>query len=159
VAWGVETVQFQEFLYTELIKRAARAGIAFPGVAMPEPVEKELRIVSLQPHVANGKIRLVRGQSVLLEQLKFWPEADHDDGPDAQEKLWRLACQFGGEWDYTPRAPCAGQTGAFCLQVQKWTDGTTTRTMRASSATGRPRRQAGRCSVTTVRSSWATKAG
>jgi predicted phage terminase large subunit-like protein len=102
LAWGVETVQFQEFMYTELIKRAARAGIAFPGVAMPETVEKELRIVSLQPHVANGKIRLARGQSVLLEQLKFWPEADHDDGPDALEKLWRLANQFGGEWSYTP---------------------------------------------------------
>ena len=102
VAWGVETVQFQEFLYTELIKRAAKAGIAFPGVAMPEKTEKELRIVSLQPHVANGKIRLARGQSVLLEQLKFWPEADHDDGPDALEKLWRLANQYGGEWNYTP---------------------------------------------------------
>jgi predicted phage terminase large subunit-like protein len=102
VAWGVETVQFQEFLYTELLKRAAQAGVAFPGIAMPETVEKELRIVSLQPHVANGKIRVGRGQSVLLEQLKFWPEADHDDGPDALEKLWRLANQFGGEWAYTP---------------------------------------------------------
>jgi predicted phage terminase large subunit-like protein len=102
VAWGVETVQFQEFLYTELLKRATQAGVAFPGVAMPENIEKELRIVSLQPHIANGKIRLSRTQSVLLEQLKFWPEADHDDGPDALEKLWRLANQFGGEWDYTP---------------------------------------------------------
>jgi len=102
VAWGVETVQFQEFLYTELIKRAAKAGVAFPGIAMPERVEKELRIVSLQPHISNGKIRLSRTQSVLLEQLRFWPEADHDDGPDALEKLWRLANQFGSEWDYTP---------------------------------------------------------
>ena len=58
--------------------------------------------MSLQPHVANGKIRLHRTQSVLLEQLKFWPEADHDDGPDALEKLWRLASQFGVEWSYTP---------------------------------------------------------
>lgn len=102
IAWGVETVQFQEFLYTELLKRATQAGVSFPGIAMPESVEKELRIVSLQPHVANGKIRLHRTQSVFLEQLKFWPEADHDDGPDALEKLWRLASQFGVEWSYTP---------------------------------------------------------
>ena len=73
VAWGVETVQFQEFMYTELLKRAALAGIAFPGVPMAESVEKELRIVSLQPHIANGKIRLHHAQGVLIEQLKFWP--------------------------------------------------------------------------------------
>jgi predicted phage terminase large subunit-like protein len=102
VAWGVETVQFQEFLYTELLKRATQAGVAFPGIAMPETVEKELRIISLQPHVANQKIRLHRSQSTLIEQLKFWPEADHDDGPDALEKLWRLATQFSGDWSYTP---------------------------------------------------------
>jgi predicted phage terminase large subunit-like protein len=109
VAWGVETVQFQEFMYTELIKRASRAGVAFPGIAMPERVEKELRIVSLQPHVMNGKIKLHRAQNVLLEQLKFWPEADHDDGPDALEKLWRLANQFGAEWRYTPVRSGRGQ--------------------------------------------------
>ncbi len=100
LAWGVETVQFQEFLYTELLKRAALAGIAFPGIPIPENVEKDLRIISLQPHVANGKIRLHRSQTVMIEQLKFWPEADHDDGPDALEKLWKLATQFAGEWAY-----------------------------------------------------------
>ncbi|HTH40085.1 MAG TPA: phage terminase large subunit, partial [Rhodocyclaceae bacterium] len=104
LAWGVETVQFQEFMYTELLKRAALAGIAFPGIPMPEDVEKELRIISLQPHVGNGKIRLHRSQTVMVEQLKFWPEADHDDGPDALEKLWKLATQFSGEWIYTSAA-------------------------------------------------------
>lgn len=100
LAWGVETVQFQEFMYTELLKRAALAGIAFPGIPMPEDVEKELRIISLQPHFANGKIRLHRTQTVMIEQTKFWPEADHDDGPDCLEKLWKLATQFAGEWAY-----------------------------------------------------------
>lgn len=104
LAWGVETVQFQEFMYTELLKRAALMGIAFPGIPMPENVEKELRILSLQPHVNNGKIRTHRSQSVMNEQLKFWPEADHDDGPDALEKLWKLATQFAGEWVYTSAA-------------------------------------------------------
>lgn len=104
LAWGVETVQFQEFMYTELLKRAALMGIAFPGIPMPENVEKELRIISLQPHVNNGKIRTHRSHGVLNEQLKFWPEADHDDGPDALEKLWKLATQFAGEWQYTSAA-------------------------------------------------------
>ncbi|WP_413460193.1 phage terminase large subunit [Herbaspirillum huttiense] len=105
LAWGVETVQFQEFMYTELIKRAALLGISFPGVPMEESVEKELRIISLQPHVANGKIRTHRSHGVMNEQLKFWPEASHDDGPDALEKLFRLANQYSGEWLYTSAAP------------------------------------------------------
>ncbi|MDR2789153.1 MAG: phage terminase large subunit, partial [Candidatus Accumulibacter sp.] len=104
LAWGVETVQFQEFLFTELLKRATRAGIPFPGIAMPENVEKSLRIISLQPYVSGGKIRLHRSQSVLIEQLKFWPEADHDDGPDALEKLWRMANRYSADWSYTPAA-------------------------------------------------------
>ena len=86
------------------LKRAALLGIAFPGIPMPENVEKDLRIISLQPHVANGKIRTHRSHGVLNEQRKFWPEADHDDGPDALEKLWKLATQFAGEWQYTSAA-------------------------------------------------------
>ncbi|MCK9606235.1 MAG: hypothetical protein M0R33_07255 [Methylomonas sp.] len=56
-----------------------------------------------QPAAAinNGLIRLHRSQSTLIEQLKFWPEADHDDdGPDALEMLWQIAKQFGGEFRY-----------------------------------------------------------
>jgi predicted phage terminase large subunit-like protein len=118
IAWGVETVQFQEFLFTELLKRATAAGISFPGMPMPETVEKELRIVSLQPHVTNGKIRLHHTQSTMIEQLRYWPEADHDDGPDALEKLWRIANQYGGEWAYTPvrnvrRAAQSVRTASF----------------------------------------------
>ena len=101
VAWAVETVQFQAFLYTELIKRAALQGVAFPGVPITQSTDKAMRIISLQPHFKNGLIRLHRSQSVLVEQLKFWPEADHDDGPDALEMLQNLATQFGGEFKYT----------------------------------------------------------
>ncbi len=119
LAWGVETVQFQEFMYTELLKRAAQAGIAFPGIPLPENVEKDLRIISLQPYVSNGKIRLHRSQTVMIEQLKFWPEADHDDGPDCLEKLYKLAKQFAGEWQYTSAAPRRGRpTGLVLPPVQ-----------------------------------------
>lgn len=101
LAWAVETVQFQAFLCSELIKRAALKGVAFPAVPVIPSTDKGLRIISLQPHVANALIRLHRSQTTLIEQLKFWPEADHDDGPDALEMLYTLARQYGGEWDYT----------------------------------------------------------
>lgn len=124
LAWGVETVQFQEFMYTELLKRAALMGIAFPGIPMPENVEKDLRIISLQPHVNNGKIRTHRSQGVMNEQLKFWPEADHDDGPDALEKLWKLATQFAGEWQYTSagRSRRDARSTSRCSDNDDWDD-------------------------------------
>ena len=100
LAWAVETVQFQFFLHTELIKRAGERGIAFPGVPLDQDHDKDLRIMSLQPHVANGLILLHRSQTTLIEQLTFYPEADHDDGPDALEMLYTIARRYGGEWSY-----------------------------------------------------------
>lgn len=101
VAWAIETVQFQAFLYTEIIKRAALRGIAFPGVPVTPSTDKDLRIISLQPHISNGLIRSHRNHTTLNEQLLFYPEADHDDGPDALDMLKTLAYEFGGEWEYT----------------------------------------------------------
>jgi predicted phage terminase large subunit-like protein len=109
VAWAVETVQFQAFLYTELIKRAALMGIAFPAIPVVPITDKGLRIIGLQPYVNNGQILLHRSQSTMIEQLKFWPEADHDDGPDALEMLHKIATQFSGEWKYTSAAAPRGQ--------------------------------------------------
>jgi len=110
LAWAIETVQFQYFMYTQLIKLAAERGIAFPGLPVDPDNDKDLRIISLQPNIANGQIRIHRNQSVLKDQLLFYPEADHDDGPDALEMLRTLAFQFGGEWNYTSGAAPRSKT-------------------------------------------------
>ncbi|MGH1429789.1 MAG: phage terminase large subunit [Neptuniibacter sp.] len=89
--WACEAVQFQEFMRTELVKRSAKERVPVPASGVIPGTDKNLRIESLQPHVANGLIRLHHNQSVLIEQLQFWPEADHDDGPDALHMLWVLA--------------------------------------------------------------------
>lgn len=91
VLWSVEAVQFQAFLFSELIKRSAQRGVPVPAQAVVPNTDKELRIMGLQPHIANGLIRVHARQTVLLQQLQFWPMADHDDGPDALEMLWQLA--------------------------------------------------------------------
>lgn len=91
LVWGVESVQFQEFLRTELIKRAQLAGVPVPARAIIPHNDKLLRIESLQPYVVNGQIRLHASQTTLLEQLRHFPKADHDDGPDALHMLWTLA--------------------------------------------------------------------
>ena len=99
--WGIETVQFQEFLKTELVKRGAAAGVPIPARGIKPVADKLLRIESLQPHMANGLIRLHASQSTLIQQLRHFPMADHDDGPDALHMLWMLAQSGFGAIDYT----------------------------------------------------------
>lgn len=99
LVWGVETVQFQEFLRTELVKRSAARGIPVPARAIQSHSDKLLRIESLQPHMANGLIRLHASQTTLIDQLRHFPKADHDDGPDALHMLWMLAVSGAGRVD------------------------------------------------------------
>ncbi|WP_052494013.1 phage terminase large subunit [Nitrosospira sp. NpAV] len=93
--WVVETVQFQEFLRTELVKRSAKRGIPVPARPVIPHADKLLRIESLQPHMANGLIRLHPSQATLIDQLRHFPKADHDDGPDALQMLWMAAVTRG----------------------------------------------------------------
>ncbi len=90
LVWGIEAVQFQEFLRTELIKRAIRRGVAMPARPIVPHSDKLLRIEALQPHMANGLIRLHPSQTTLQDQLRHFPLADHDDGPDCLQMLWQL---------------------------------------------------------------------
>lgn len=89
--WGVETVQFQAFFAEQLVKQSAQRGTPIPMVPIKSTVEKALRIESLEPHIRNGLIRLHPGLAVLLEQLRFYPQHPHDDGPDMLEMLWQMA--------------------------------------------------------------------
>ncbi|MCG9081480.1 phage terminase large subunit [Laribacter hongkongensis] len=102
LAWGVETVQFQEFFKDELVKRAAVAGIPVPARGIKPIGDKSLRIETLQPHMANGLIRLHDSQAVLIAQLRHFPMADHDDGPDTLHMLWGIARSGAGRIEYTP---------------------------------------------------------
>lgn len=86
--WFVETVQFQEFLKDELVKRSAARGLPVPARAVKPVSDKLLRIETLQPHMANGLILLNESQQTLVQQFRHFPKADHDDGPDAVHMLW-----------------------------------------------------------------------
>ncbi|CAB1206744.1 TPA: phage terminase large subunit [Serratia marcescens] len=109
LVWAIETVQFQEFLRTELVKRSAIAGVPVPARAVQPHTDKLLRIESLQPHMANGLIRLHPSQNTLIDQLRHFPKADHDDGPDALHMLWALAVSGAGNFNFT-RVPRRGDS-------------------------------------------------
>lgn len=93
LAWAVETVQFQEFFAEVLVREAARQGIPLPVRPIKNASDKILRIESLQPYFAQKRIFLHPDQHGLCDQLRHFPMADHDDGPDALEMLWRIATQ------------------------------------------------------------------
>lgn len=96
LVWAIETVQFQEFFRTQLMAIGKKRGIAVPTRAVSPITDKALRIESLQPYIANGEILLHHSQRVLHDQLRHWPEADHDDGPDMLQMLWMVAVSGAG---------------------------------------------------------------
>lgn len=94
LAWAVESVQFQEFLRTEIVRRSAIAGIHVPAVPVNPHTDKNLRITALQPHMANEVILLHHKQKTLIAQLSHFPKHENDDGPDGLEMCWKIATGF-----------------------------------------------------------------
>jgi predicted phage terminase large subunit-like protein len=93
--FGAETNQFQWFLKEQLAKASAAARVYLPIVEVNQTSDKTLRIQTLQPDVKNKYIKFNRDHKRLLEQLKFFPLGDHDDGPDALEGARSLATRRG----------------------------------------------------------------
>jgi hypothetical protein len=50
--------------------------------------------------MANGLIRLNPAHVTLIDQLRHFPKADHDDGPDALHMLWALVQSGAGVMEY-----------------------------------------------------------
>jgi predicted phage terminase large subunit-like protein len=87
---AVEANQFQEYLANEIEKRLNATGIYAPIEKIVHSTNKEKRIQSLQPFIKNGTIQFSRRQRMLIEQLKYFPKAAHDDGPDALEMAFQI---------------------------------------------------------------------
>ncbi len=94
--WFVESVQLQEFLRTTLMIEAAKQGVGISAIPIIPNSDKNLRIERLQPPISAGLIRLHPTQQTLIDQLQQWPNADHDDGPDALDMLWQNALLYSG---------------------------------------------------------------
>lgn len=105
IAWAFESVQFQEFLRTVLVEQSAKLGVPVPAIPVIPLDDKALRIESLQPHMFNQLIRLHPSQQTLIDQLRHYPKADHDDGPDALQMLWVLAVSRSARFEvHTPKS-------------------------------------------------------
>jgi len=83
--FGFEVNQFQAFLGSELKRRSAAQGLYLPVEDIQNSSDKLGRIQGLQPLIRSGTLQFSRRQTQLLEQLRLFPKAAHDDGPDALE--------------------------------------------------------------------------
>ena len=84
----IEEVQFQELFKDQVIQEGAKRGIYLDIKGIRPNTDKTLRISKLQPYIKNGLIRFQRSDRILLDQIKYFPKADHDDGPDALGMLF-----------------------------------------------------------------------
>ena len=65
-----------------------------PLCTINNQVNKLVRIRRLTPYLSNRQLRFKGGSPgarLLVEQLRDFPNGDHDDGPDALEMAVRLA--------------------------------------------------------------------
>lgn len=91
--FGVETVQFQYFFKEIMVDRARKTGEYIPVEEIQSSVNKDLRILSLQPLIKNKYIKFNRNHKALLEQLKEYPMGKNDDAPDGLQMAVNLAMQ------------------------------------------------------------------
>lgn len=92
--FGIEINQFQELLGGEMVRRANQRKMMLEFCRINNQVNKLVRIRRLTPYLAQGRIRFKGdspGARLLVEQLRDFPHADYDDGPDALEMAERLA--------------------------------------------------------------------
>lgn len=87
---GVEDVQFQQFLRTELERRARAQGLYLRVKGMKQTADKGARIARLQPLLAAGHLLLSKRHPTLLNQMLEFPTGRRDDGPDALEMAVRM---------------------------------------------------------------------
>ena len=89
--FGIETNQFQDFLADELIRISNTEGVYVPIKKIKHTSDKLGRIQSLEPLISTGMLSLSRRHQKLLDQLRQFPKAAHDDGPDALEMAVEVA--------------------------------------------------------------------
>jgi hypothetical protein len=97
-AFCIEANQFQDLLAVEFEQEIRRRN---PLAARPIPLENQVnklvRIRRLGPYLSTRRLRFKTGSAgtvLLVDQLREFPIADFDDGPDAAEMAIRIASQY-----------------------------------------------------------------
>ncbi len=96
VVWGIEDTAFQEYFRQQIVAQSAAAGVPIPAIGIRNERDKDILIEAVAPHANNGLILFHQSHYAFNTQVRHWPEADHDDGPDALQMLWKLCVSRRG---------------------------------------------------------------
>jgi predicted phage terminase large subunit-like protein len=97
---GVEINQFQVLLAEQIQLQSYERRVHMPMYGITNTVNKVVRIRRITPLLAQHKLKFKRdsrGARLLVEQLRDFPNGDHDDGPDALEMALRLTAELRAE--------------------------------------------------------------
>lgn len=94
--FAVEANQFQELIADQIWRESKARGLITPALGLKNgPLTSKLqRIRRLSPFLSRREIRFKAnspGAKLLFDQLRDFPTAEHDDGPDALEMALRTA--------------------------------------------------------------------
>jgi predicted phage terminase large subunit-like protein len=89
--FAVESNAFQQLMVEDLRRRMTAAGVGLKPSELTSRSNKQSRIAGLEPYVQQGFLRFCRRHTLLLDQLRQFPLAKNDDGPDALEMAMQLA--------------------------------------------------------------------
>jgi len=95
---ALETNVFQELLKDDFDRISRERGVQVPIFPVVNMVKKEVRIRRLGALLATGTIRFKAnspGAKLLVQQLRDFPNGEHDDGPDALEQGLRTLERMG----------------------------------------------------------------
>lgn len=91
--FGIEVNQFQQLLVTLFLQAARKHDCHLPVYEVDNRVSKEVRIRRLGTYLAQHKLKFRANHPStreLVRQLRHFPNAEHDDGPDALEMALRV---------------------------------------------------------------------
>lgn len=94
--FGIESIQFQDFLRDQLIAKANKSKKYIPFEAIQQRRAKEQRIESLEPQLKTGIIKL-RGNNTLWDEAVDYPDSESLDGLDTLEMCYRLVKE--SDWE------------------------------------------------------------
>jgi len=88
----LEVNQFQSLFEADFKEEAEERNLDLHIVPIDNRVNKNMRIRRLSPLLSQKRIHVVRsaGSNIAVNQLKDFPVADHDDGPDSLEMFTRI---------------------------------------------------------------------
>jgi len=120
-SFGFEANCFQTVLADELKRRSAQQALYMPVTEIRHTTDKVARIQRLQPLVRSGTLQFSRRHRTLIEQLRMFPKAAHDDGPDALEMAVE-ATQNLHTGCFDPKTALIGRPSAHGRELLKLMD-------------------------------------